>query len=170
MELLDELGLDADKLSWRQSLVGLDDEDAVCPVDPRGVVEAHDRVFVDDFVEPILANERTADVIGHSKADLDGPRMVVSGYYRLFTDGSYDQSHYATRMRIDLLHDKLNVPLHCFGGVFVNVTGTLTDELHGCTVADATGPLSGEDADRTENAADEAFTDMMAIIRGPSLD
>ncbi|ELZ73353.1 globin-coupled sensor protein [Haloferax volcanii] len=169
-ELLAELDLDGDELGWRQSFVGFDDEDAARLADLRAVVEARDEALVDGFVEPILANERTTDVIDRSKTDVDGLRAVVSGYYRSFTDGNYDQNHYAARTRIGLLHDKLDMPLHYFGGMFANVTGIFADELHGRAVADATESLSGEDADRVEDAVDEAFADMMAVVRGLNLD
>ncbi|RDZ46866.1 globin-coupled sensor protein [Haloferax sp. Atlit-10N] len=169
-ELLDELDLDADELGWRQSFVGFDDEDAARLADLRGVVEARDEALVDGFVEPILTNERTTDVIDRSKTDLDGLRAVVSGYYRSFTDGNYDQNHYAARTRIGLLHDKLDMPLHYFGGMFANVTGIFADELRERAVADATESLSGDDADRVEHAVEEAFADMMAVVRGLNLD
>ncbi|ELZ72016.1 transducer protein HemAT [Haloferax prahovense DSM 18310] len=169
-ELLDELDLDADELGWRQSFVGFDDEDAARLADLRGVVEARDEALVDGFVEPILANERTTDVIDRSKTDLDGLRAVVAGYYRSFTDGNYDQNHYAARTRIGLLHDKLDMPLHYFGGMFANVTGIFADELRERAVADATESLSGDDADRVEHAVEEAFADMMAVVRGLNLD
>ncbi|REA05276.1 globin-coupled sensor protein [Haloferax sp. Atlit-6N] len=188
-ELLDELDLDADELGWRQSFVGFDDEDAARLADLRGVVEARDEALVDGFVEPILANERTTDVIDRSKTDLDGLRAVVSGYYRSFTDGNYDRNHYAARTRIGLLHDKLDMPLHYFGGMFANVTGIFADELRERAVADATESLSGDDADRVERAVadateslsgddadrveravEEAFADMMAVVRGLNLD
>ncbi|QOS11295.1 transducer protein HemAT [Haloferax gibbonsii] len=169
-ELLDELDLDADELGWRQSFVGFDDEDAARLADLRGVVEARDEALVDGFVEPILANERTTDVVDRSKTDVDGLRAVVSGYYRSFTDGNYDRNHYAARTRIGLLHDKLDMPLHYFGGMFANVTGIFADELRGRAVADATESLSGDDADRVERAVEEAFADMMAVVRGLNLD
>ncbi|KTG13319.1 globin-coupled sensor protein [Haloferax profundi] len=168
--LLRELDLTTDEISWRQSFVGFTDEDAARLANLRGVVEARDEALVDGFVEPILANGRTTDVLNRSKTDLDGLRAVVSDYYRSFTDGTYDEDHYAARTRIGLLHDKLDMPLHYFGGMFANVTGIFADELCERTVAEATTGLSDQQTEQVEAAVEEAFADTMAVVRGLNLD
>ncbi|SEK57284.1 globin-coupled sensor protein [Haloferax larsenii] len=169
-ELLAELDLDADELAWRQQFVDFDDDDAARLAGLRDVVEAEQTALVDGFVDPILDNERTTDVVNRSDTDLDGLRAVVSGYYRSFTDGSYDEGHYAARTRIGLLHDKLDMPLHYFGGMFANVTGIFADALRERAVSEATSGLSDAETDRVEDAIDESFADMMAVVRGLNLD
>jgi methyl-accepting chemotaxis protein len=173
-ELLAEIGIDEEELAWRKEFLGFDDEDAERLASLEPVVDENLDDLVEAFNDSLYGYDRTREVIGRSDvAEVDDREYldrVVAGYYRSFTGGEYDLGYYAARTRIGRLHDKVDMPLHFFGGMFANAAGIVFEALNETATAEATEGLDPEAAAQVDAAFDEAFANAMAVIRGLNLD
>jgi methyl-accepting chemotaxis protein len=169
-QLADEIGLDGEEIAWRKEFVGFDDEDAERLAAMSEVVEAREADLVDAFLEPIYGHRRTQEVVDRSPRDDEALRAIVSGYLRMLTGGSYDEEYFTHRCRIGRLHDRLDMPLHYFGGMFANLTNILLDEIEALTVEAATDEAAGENEAGVAAAIEEGFANARAAVRGTNLD
>lgn len=173
-ELLDDIGLDRAELQWRKEFIGFEAEDEKRLASLAPVVDENLDALVDAFNDYLYGYDRTRAVIERSdRTELEDRSYldrVVGGYYKSFTNGTYDLDYYAARTRIGRLHDTVEMPLHFFGGMFANTTGIVFDALNEAGTASATEGLDPEAAAQVDAAFDEAFANAMAVVRGLNLD
>jgi methyl-accepting chemotaxis protein len=169
-QLAEEIGLDAEEIAWRKEFLNFTSEDEQRLASMSAVVESKEAELVEAFLEPILSDARTREIVGRSPRTNDQLEAIVSGYLKMFTGGTYDQQYYTHRCRIGRLHDRLDMPLHYFGGMFGNFLNILLDEIESLTVESATESLSAEDAADVEASIGEGFANARAAVRGANLD
>jgi methyl-accepting chemotaxis protein len=169
-QLAAEIGLTEDEIAWRKGFVGFTTEDAERLAALRDVVEAREEELVDAFLDPIHEHDRTREILDRSPRDETALRGIVSGYLRTLTGGQYDREYFKHRTRIGRLHDRLDMPLHYFGGMFGNLINIVLDELAAETVASATADLPDEHRDTVTEAIEEGFESAKSAVRGTNLD
>ena len=169
-QLAEEIGLDAEEIAWRKEFLNFTSEDEQRLASMSAVVESKEAELVEAFLDPILSDARTREVVARSPRTNDQLEAIVSGYLGMFTGGTYDQQYYTHRCRIGRLHDRLDMPLHYFGGMFGNFLNILLDEIESLTVESATESLSAEDAADVEASIGEGFANARAAVRGANLD
>jgi methyl-accepting chemotaxis protein len=169
-ELATEIGLTEDEIAWRKEFLGFTAEDAERLAELRDVVEAREAELVDAFLDPIHEHDRTREILERSPRDETALRGIVSGYLRTLTGGQYDREHFKHRTRIGSLHDRLDMPLHYFGGMFGNLINIVLDELAAETVEEATADLPDEHCDAVAEAIEEGFETAKSGVRGTNLD
>jgi hypothetical protein len=135
-----------------------------------GGIEDNIKALVDSFLEPIYAHDRTTEILGRSPRDGEEIREIVRVYLRTLSSGTYDRDHFVHRCRIGRLHDRLDMPLHYFGGMFANLHVILTDAIRDQTAAAATDALDAEASEQVEAAIADGFADVAATVRGTDLD
>jgi methyl-accepting chemotaxis protein len=169
-ELATEIGLTDDEIAWRKEFLSFTDEDARRLETLGDVVEARESDLVDAFLDPIHAHDRTQEILDRSPRDEEALRRIVSGYLRTLTGGQYDREYFKHRTRIGRLHNRLDMPLHYFGGMFGNLTNIVLDELATATAEEATAALPEEHRDAVAEAIEDGFRTAKAAVRGTNLD
>jgi heme-based aerotactic transducer len=169
-ELATEIGLTRSEIAWRKEFVDFTQEDAERLGDLRTVVDAREEELVDAFVAPIHEHDRTREILDRSPRDGEAFRRIVSEYLRTLTGGQYDREYFKHRTRIGSLHNRLDMPLHYFGGMFGNLLTTILDELATATVEDATADLPEEHHDEVAAAIEDGFESAKSAVRGMNLD
>jgi len=169
-ELATELGLTESEIAWRKEFVGFTDDDAERLASLDELVESREAELIDAFVEPIYGHDRTQEIFDRSPRDDDAFRKLIGGYLRTLTSGEYDREHFKHRTRIGNLHDRLDMPLHYFGGMFGNLLNIVLDELATMTVEDATADLPEEHRDDVAAAIEDGFETAKSAVRGTNLD
>jgi methyl-accepting chemotaxis protein len=169
-QLAEQIGLDREEITWRKEFVNFGHEDERRLGSMSAMVESKEDELVAAFLDPILADERTREVVGRSPRTNEQLEAIVAGYLKMFTGGTYDQQYYTHRCRIGRLHDRLDMPLHYFGGMFGNFLNILLDEIETATVESATESLGDEDATDVSDAIGEGFANARAAVRGANLD
>jgi len=167
-ELATEIGLTIEEIEWRQQFIGFDAEDADRLERLNGLFVDNKQQFVDTFFDPIVNHDRTAEIVGRSPRDAEAIRQIIVGYYQTLTGGRYDREYYKHRTRIGRLHDRLDMPLHYFGGMSANIQGEFVDQIFDRAIAD----LSREDLEPAaiEARLESAKADLKAVVRGQNLD
>lgn len=169
-QLAAEIGLTAEEVAWRKEFVGFSADDAA-RLDAMGdVVEDNMDALVDAFLEPIYAHGRTTEILGRSPRTDDQIEAIVAGYLRMLTSGQYDLDHFTHRTRIGRLHDRLDMPLHYFGGMFANLNNIFLDAICELTVDAATEHVADESSDDVAAAIQDGFGNAKAAVRGMNLD
>ncbi len=167
-ELATEIGLTADEIQWRQEFISFDKEDETRLAGLNELFRADQTQFVDTFFEPIVAHERTAEIVERSPRDAEAIRQIIVGYYQTLTGGRYDREYYKHRTRIGRLHDRLDMPLHYFGGMSANIQTEFVDHILEAAAAEL---AAGEpDSETIVDRIAEAKADINAVIRGQNLD
>jgi methyl-accepting chemotaxis protein len=169
-QLATEIGLTSEEIAWRKDFLGFTDEDVARLESLRGVVDAREEDLVDAFLDPIHEHDRTEEILDRSPRDEAALRRIVSGYLRMLTGGQYDREYFKHRTRIGSLHDRLDMPLHYFGGMFGNLINTVLDELATVTVENATAELPPDHRDAVADAIEEGFETAKSGVRGMNLD
>jgi methyl-accepting chemotaxis protein len=169
-QLATEIGLTSEEIAWRKEFLDFTDEDVERLESLRSVVDAREDDLVDAFLDPIHAHDRTEEILDRSPRDEAALRRIVSGYLRMLTGGQYDREYFKHRTRIGGLHDRLDMPLHYFGGMFGNLINTVLDELSRVTVESATADLPPEHRDSVADAIEEGFETAKSGVRGMNLD
>jgi methyl-accepting chemotaxis protein len=169
-QLAAEIGLTTEEVAWRKEFVGFTGEDAARLGAMGDVVEENMEALVDAFLDPIYGHDRTAEVVGRSPRSDDQIRGIVAGYLRMLTGGRYDVQHFTHRTRIGRLHDRLDMPLHYFGGMIANLNNIFLDAICEQTVAAATDGVDDEASDAVAAAVEDGFRDAKAAVRGTNLD
>ncbi|WP_084510097.1 globin-coupled sensor protein [Haloplanus natans] len=169
-QLATEIGLTDEEIAWRKDFLGFTDEDAERLESLREVVDAREDDLVDAFLDPIHEHDRTEEILDRSPRDEAALRRIVSGYFRMLTGGQYDREYFKHRTRIGSLHDRLDMPLHYFGGMFGNLINTVLDELATVTVESATADLPPDHRDAVADAIEEGFETAKSGVRGMNLD
>lgn len=167
-ELATEIGLTADEIEWRQQFISFDEQDKKRLADLNGMFRADQAQFVDTFFDPIVAHERTAEIVERSPRDADAIRQIIVGYYQTLTGGRYDREYYKHRTRIGRLHDRLDMPLHYFGGMSANIQTEFVDHIMDAAAAELAA--SEPDSDTVVDRLTEAKADIKAVLRGQNLD
>ncbi|MFB6250153.1 MAG: globin-coupled sensor protein [Halobellus sp.] len=168
--LASEIGLTAEEIAWRKEFIDFSAEDERRVADLDDVVEANMDALVEAFIDPVYEHDRTRDVVDRSprtRSDIEG---IVEGYMRMVTGGQYDTEYFTHRTRIGRLHDRLEMPLHYFGGMFANLLNTFFETLQERTIDAATAELDATDAAAVEDAIADGFRDSMAVTRILNLD
>jgi methyl-accepting chemotaxis protein len=167
-ELATEIGLTIEEIEWRQQFIAFDEEDADRLARLNELFLENKETFVDTFFDPIVEHDRTAEIVGRSPRDAEAIRQIIVGYYQTLTGGRYDREYYKHRTRIGRLHDRLDMPLHYFGGMSANIQNEFVDQIFDELIAD----LTGDSADTTaiEPHLESAKADLKAVIRGQNLD
>jgi methyl-accepting chemotaxis protein len=169
-QLATEIGLTDEEIAWRKDFLSFTDEDADRLQELRSVVDAREEDLVDAFLDPIRAHDRTQEILDRSPRDDAALRQIVSGYLRMLTGGQYDREYFKHRTRIGSLHDRLDMPLHYFGGMFGNLTNVVLDELTTATVEAATAALPAEHREAVAEAIEDGFATAKSAVRGMNLD
>ena len=169
-ELAAEIGLTDEEIAWRKEFVEFDADDEDRMGRMRDTIEANEQTLVDAFLGPVFANERTKAVTDRSPRDADALEQIVSGYFRTLTGGTYDRDYYTHRTRIGRLHDRLEMPLHYFAGMFGNLAATLTETLLTAAADDVADAVGGEAGETAAARVREATGDATAAIRALNLD
>ena len=169
-EIATAIGLDEQDIQWRKEFVGFDDGDAERVAALRGVVEEKEEALVDAFLDPIYNTEETASITDRSPRDNEALRAIVSGYYRTLTGGEYGREYFKHRTRIGQLHDKLEMPLHYFTGMFANVTNVVAGELMDQLAETAREELDDEDAARMVEEIEATERTLASGVRLLNLD
>ena len=166
-ELATEIGLTIEEIEWRQQFIGFDDEDADRLERLNGLFLDHKTQFVDAFFDPIVAHDRTAEIVDRSPRDAEAIRQIIVGYYQTLTGGRYDRAYYKHRTRIGRLHDRLDMPLHYFAGMSANILTEFVDHILDGAREDLD---AGADSETIDARIAEAKADIEAVIRGQNLD
>ena len=169
-ELATELGLTESEVEWRKEFVGFDSEDADRLEGLRTVVDEREQELVDAFVAPIHEHRRTREILDRSPRDDAAFERIVAEYLRTLTGGQYDREYFKHRTRIGSLHNRLDMPLHYFGGMFGNLLTIVLDELAATTVENATAELPAEHHDEVAEAVEDGFRTAKSAVRGTNLD
>jgi len=169
-QLATDIGLTNEEIAWRKEFLDFTGEDVERLEGLRGVVDAREDDLVDAFLDPIHAHDRTQEILDRSPRDEAALRQIVSGYLRMLTGGQYDREYFKHRTRIGSLHNRLDMPLHYFGGMFGNLINTVLDELITVTVENATADLPPEHCDEVAEAIEEGFETGKSAVRGMNLD
>lgn len=166
--LATEIGLTEAEIEWRQQFISFTSDDANRLAGLNDLVTADQTQFVDTFFDPIVAHERTAEIVDRSPRDAEAIRQIIVGYYQTLTGGRYDREYYKHRTRIGRLHDRLDMPLHYFGGMSANIQTEFVDHILDAAAAElaASDPDSQTVADRIA----EVKADIKAVVRGQNLD
>jgi len=169
-QLATEIGLSEAEIAWRKDFLDFTGEDVERLEGLQDVVETREDDLVDAFLDPIHAHDRTQEILDRSPRDEPALRQLVSGYFRMLTGGEYDREYFKHRTRIGSLHDRLDMPLHYFGGMFGNLINTVLDELATVTVENATEDLPAEHRAEVAEAVEEGFETAKSVVRGMNLD
>jgi heme-based aerotactic transducer len=169
-QLASELGLTEEEIAWRKQFLGFTPEDAERLASLGEVVDTREEELVEAFLDPIYAHDRTQTILDRSPRDDDALRGIVSGYLRTLTGGQYDREYFKHRTRIGSLHNRLDMPLHYFGGMFGNLLNIILDELAAATVENATEGLDPDDREQVADAVEDGFRTAKAAVRGTNLD
>ncbi len=167
-ELATEIGLTTDEISWRQEFISFSQQDADRLSGLAAMVASDQETFVDTFFDPIVAHDRTAEIVERSPRDAKAIRQIIVGYYRTLTGGRYDREYYKHRTRIGRLHDRLDMPLHYFGGMSANIQTEFVDHILNAVAADIA--TTEADSQTVVDRIDDARADINAVIRGQNLD
>jgi len=166
-ELATEIGLTIEEIRWRHQFLEFDDEDADRLERLNGLFLDNKEEFVDAFFDPIVEHDRTAEIVERSPRDAEAIRQIIVGYYQTLTGGRYDREYYKHRTRIGRLHDRLDMPLHYFGGMSANILAEFVDHILDAASDDLDGVADDEAIDAR---IEEAKADIEAVIRGQNLD
>lgn len=126
-EIAQEIGLDTREVEWRKEFIGFDSTDAQRLRQMQDTVEKYESDLVDAFLGPVYATPETKDIVDRSPRDNAALEQIVSGYFQTVVNGGYGLEHFKHRTRIGQLHDKLDMPLHYFAGMFGNLMTTLAE-------------------------------------------
>ncbi len=168
--LATEIGLTEEEIAWRKEFVKFDDGDVERMHALEPLVEENIDDLVDAFIDPIYEEERTKDVLDRSPRDREAMRAIVAAYYRTLTSGAYDRDHYTHRTRIGRLHDRLDMPLHYFAGMFGRVSVTVAGAAMDDARAELREKLAPEDAAVAEGILSETEATVAAALRALNLD
>jgi methyl-accepting chemotaxis protein len=169
-QLATDIGLTESEVTWRKEFVGFTEEDAERLAGMRSVVDDNEEAFQDAFLEPIYAHDRTQEVLDRSPRGEEELRAIVTGYLRMLTGGQYDREYFTHRTQIGRLHDRLDMPLHYFGGMFANLHVIILDALEELTKEAAVEAAEKGDIEGVEAAIEDGFANTAAAIRGTNLD
>ena len=169
-QLAAEIGLTVDEVAWRKEFVGFTGEDAARLEAMGDAVEGKMDGLTGAFMDKVRAHDRTTEVFDRSPVTGEQLEAIVAGYLRTFTGGTYDTDHFARRTRIGMLHDRIDMPLHYFGGMFGNINTLFLDAICELTVAAATEGATDERREEVAAAVEDGFDNAKAAIRGLNLD
>lgn len=128
-EIVSALDLDRTEINWRKEFIdfGRDDAQRLERLEP--IIGENRDALVDAFLNPVFETPETKEIVDRSPRDSDALEAIVSGYFDTVVNGEYGPSYFEHRTRIGMLHDKLDMPLHYFAGMFSNLTTVLIDVL-----------------------------------------
>jgi methyl-accepting chemotaxis protein len=169
-ELAQAIGLDAEEIQWRKDFVGFDGEDAARLEALQPVVEAREDDLVDAFLEPIYETDETREITDRSPRDDAALRAIVSGYYKTAVGGQYDREYFKHRTRIGRLHDRLDMPLHYFSGMFGNVLNVFVEEFAADLAATYEEKLDEEAAETAIAELEDTEAMLTSVVRILNLD
>ncbi|RXK47008.1 globin-coupled sensor protein [Halorientalis pallida] len=128
-EIASALDLDRTEINWRKEFVNFGPDDAERLERLQPIIDENREELVDAFLKPVFATPETKEITDRSPRNADALNSIVSGYYDTVVNGDYGPDYFRHRTRIGMLHDKLDMPLHYFAGMFSNITTTLIDAL-----------------------------------------
>lgn len=169
-EIAEEIGLDAREVEWRKGFIDFDSADARRLEQLRGTVEQHETELVNAFLEPAYTTPETKEIVDRSPRDDEALQAIVSNYFKTVTGGTYDLDYFKHRTRIGQLHDKLDMPLHYFAGMFANVTTAMVEKRFEALVSSYQAELPDELVDEMTTEVDAAAADINSIIKILNLD
>jgi methyl-accepting chemotaxis protein len=169
-QLAAEIGLTSEEIAWRKEFIDFSAEDERRVADLDDLVESNMDALVESFVGPVFGHDRTKEIVDRSPRTESDLEAIVEGYMRMVTGGQYDTEYFTHRTRIGRLHDRLEMPLHYFGGMFANLLSTFFETLQQRTIDAATAELDADDAATVEEAITDGFRDSMAVTRILNLD
>lgn len=128
-EIASALGLDRGEINWRKDFIDFSQSDAQQLEALRPAVDRHRDDLINAFLGSVYETPETKDIVDRSPRGADGLEAIVSGYFDTVVGGEYGPDYFKHRTRIGMLHDKLEMPLHYFAGMFSNLTTAMVDAL-----------------------------------------
>jgi len=169
-EIVDALGLHRSEIEWRKEFIGFSTADARHLENLAPIVEANEAEFVNGFLEPLFETEKTKEIADRSPRDNAALQAIVSAYYKTLTGGDYGPEYFKHRTRIGMLHDKLEMPLHYFAGMFANLTTTAIDLLVEDLQSTYQNKLDPEKSQMANQQVEETAAALKAVVRILNLD
>lgn len=168
--LATDIGLTAEEIAWRQEFISFTEEDAARLGELNELFVSNKAAFVETFFNPIVEHERTAAIVDRSPRDAEAIRQIIVGYYQTLTGGRYDRAYYKHRTRIGRLHDRLDMPLHYFGGMSANIQTEFVDRILDAAVSELTTGGDSVEPAAIDSQIEDAKADITAVLRGQNLD
>jgi methyl-accepting chemotaxis protein len=169
-EIAQEIGLTTREVEWRKNFVGFDSTDAHRLQQMQDMVDKHDSGLVDAFLGPAYTTPETKDIVDRSPRGDTAMQQIVSGYFQTVVNGTYDVEHFKHRTRIGQLHDKLDMPLHYFAGMFGNLMTALVETRMDEFVENHPEELESGDKHAVTDGLSDAVEDINSLIRILNLD
>lgn len=169
-EIAREIGLNAREIEWRKDFIEFDSTDARRLRQMQGIVDKYESYFVDAFLGPVYATPETKEIVDRSPRDNTALEQIVSGYFQTIVGGSYDVEHFKHRTRIGQLHDKLDMPLHYFAGMFGNLMTALVEARIDEFVENHPEELASGDKHAVTDSLYDAVEDINSLIKILNLD
>ncbi|RJX51749.1 globin-coupled sensor protein [Halonotius pteroides] len=168
-EVAQEIGLTIQEIQWRKDFIDFDSDDAQRLRDAKPLVNKYEAELVDAFLEPIYTTPETKEIVDRSPRTNDELEQIVSGYFQTVVNGDFGVDHFKHRTRIGQLHDKLNMPLHYFAGMFGGLTATVVEaRMNEFVENNSTG--AGDEITISTNDLYGAVEDIASFIKILNLD
>lgn len=177
-QLLDEIGLTSSEIQWRKDFIDFDSEDAKRLASYQDSFATHAEQVADDFYENLTKYEETVEVIGRSPKGINQLKQTQSAYLVTLADGEYGEEYFRNRARIGKLHDLLDMPMKQYigqYGVYYDLIAPIVADRYKQSLIERLISTSGTDKDDqikgiVHEEIDEAFSDMLSILRIINLD
>ena len=146
---LDEIGVDEPEFAWRKAFLQFAEDDALrlIALHPAAVRDAQS--VIDQFYEHIMSFEETRAFFKDPRV-LERVKGLQKAYFLQLTEGRYDADYVRSRLRIGQVHQRIDMPLKAYFGMFAFYLGAVAQRL-----------LVGEQVPR---AAVETYLSLLKLV------
>jgi heme-based aerotactic transducer len=171
-ELIDEIGIDTDEISWRKDFTQFGDADRQRLDELSETFRRIADDLVEDFYGHLQAHQETIAIIDSSTKSVEGLKSSQIEYLRDLGRGQYEMDYFGRRARIGKLHDMLDLgPKIYLGAYAVYYEGILTaiaENVKREAVPD--GGVANVDETPVEDAVDTVVEQSLSALKLLNLD
>jgi rsbT co-antagonist protein RsbR len=116
-DTLEDMGVDDRDLAWRKAFNQFAEEDVRRLVAMHPAAEAHAQEIIDRFYEHIMSFDETRAFFRDQRL-LERVKRGQTAYFLQLTEGRYDHDYARSRLRIGEIHQRIDMPLKAYFGMF----------------------------------------------------